>query len=202
MLLVTVLVGTHHAEVKVELDGLPCLFLVDVMNDLVSSDCLCCHILQSLFGWLEIIRYLLCGLLRLDELYLGEGMDGVDDDTPGEDSTPLQDTLLIHAVIDTAHLIECLESFFKAVGDQCLIGLGPCYQLFCCSTTFHNPVSLFRFFTSESKVGIDAFFPTVDIKFRCNFGTVGLFRMTVPTISFLFLLVRPFLNQPCLQAAQ
>ena len=43
MLLVTVLVGTHHAEVKVELDGLPCLLRVDVMLDLISSDYFCYH---------------------------------------------------------------------------------------------------------------------------------------------------------------
>jgi len=41
MLLVTVLVGTHHSEVKVKLDGLPCLIRVDVMLDLVSSDGFC-----------------------------------------------------------------------------------------------------------------------------------------------------------------
>ena len=46
-----------------------------------------------LFFGLEIIRYLLGGLFRLDELCLGKGMDGVDNDASGEDSTPLQDTL-------------------------------------------------------------------------------------------------------------
>ncbi len=41
MLLVTVLVGTHHAEVKVELDGLPCLLRIDTMFDFITFNYLC-----------------------------------------------------------------------------------------------------------------------------------------------------------------
>ena len=61
-------VRTPHVGVEEDFHECPCLIRVDLMLDLVSSDCLCCHSIQSLFGWFEIIRYLLCGLLRLDEL--------------------------------------------------------------------------------------------------------------------------------------
>ena len=36
MLLVTVLVGTHHTEVKVELDGPSCLLRMYIMLDLIT----------------------------------------------------------------------------------------------------------------------------------------------------------------------